>query len=452
MMATTKIWPVKYSLKHAVDYVENPEKTEFNDLKAVLEYAADDNKTGSSEDKIYLTTGINCRAETAYEEMSDVKFAFGKTDGNVAYHAYQSFKPGEVSPEECHEIGVKLAKELWGDRFQVLIATHLDKEHRHNHFIINSVSYADGRKFNDNYKTYRDLREASDRICSERNLSVIDNPRGRTPRELYFAEKNGEPTKYNLMREAMDDAISMSTNREMFNAVLRKKGYVVTVDDNRKYPVIRSIYGGRNTRLFRLGDDYEPQRIMERIYENGDDAHGNYNRFLRETRTVTPVRHSYIRKPRTKRKLTGLYGMYIRYLYVAGYRPKRPHYQPITLEMKEAMRKCDEYAKQARLLGREKLETVNDVKDFIIKCESSIEEMSESRRGIYNKLRRCEDPDEISLLKSERDSLTKTIRDLRNDLKTAHQVLDRSETIKQDLIREQQAQAKENQRTRGFAR
>jgi hypothetical protein len=68
---------------------------------------------------------------------------------------------------------------------------------------------------------------------------VIDNPRGRTPRELYFAEKNGEPTKYNLMREAIDDAISMSTNREMFNAVLRKKGYVVTVDDNRKYPVIR---------------------------------------------------------------------------------------------------------------------------------------------------------------------------------------------------------------------
>lgn len=451
-MATTKIWPVKYSLKRAVDYVENPEKTGMDDLKTALEYAADENKTGSGDDRIFLTTGINCSAETAFEEMSDVKFTFGKTDGNVAYHAYQSFKPGEVSPEECHEIGLQLARELWGDRFQVLVATHLDKEHRHNHFIINSVSFVDGKKFNDNYKTYRELREASDRICSERNLSVIDNPRGRTPRSLYFAEQRGEPTKYNLMREAIDDAISMSTNREMFTAILRKKGYVITAEDNRKYPVIRSIYGGRNTRLFRLGDDYEHQRIIERIFENGDNARRNYSRFLREAKMVTPVRYSYAHKPRPKRKLTGLYGMYIRYLYVAGYRPKRPHYQPITPEMKEAMRKCDEYSKQAELLGREHLETVNDVNVFMGKCESMIEELSESRRGIYNKLRRCEDPDEISLLKSERGKLTEQINVLRNDLKTAKQVLERSKVMKQDLIREQQAQDKEKQRSKGNAR
>lgn len=451
-MATTKIWPIKYSLKRAVDYVENPEKTGMDDLKAAIEYAADENKIGSGDDRIFLTTGINCSAESAFEEMSDVKFTFGKTDGNVAYHAYQSFKPGEVSPEECHEIGIKLARELWGDRFQVLVATHLDKEHRHNHFIINSVSFVDGKKFNDNYKTYRELREASDRICGERDLSVIDDPRGKTPRELYFAERNGEPTKYNLMREAIDDAISMSTNKDMFTAILRKKGYVITVDDNRKYPVIRSIYGGRNTRLFRLGDDYEPRRIMERINENDGRSREKYYGFMHETRMIAPVRYTHARKSRPKRKLTGLYGMYIRYLYAAGYRPKRPHYQPITPEMKEAMRKCDEYSKQARLLGREQLETVNDLEVFIGKCENKIEELSESRRGIYNKLRRCEDPEEISLLKSERNSLTDQIKDLRNDLKTAYKVLDRSEVMKQELMREQQAQDKEKRRSRGYAR
>ncbi len=451
-MATTKIWPVKDSLKRAVDYVENPEKTGMDDLKAVLEYASNEDKTADHTERIFLTTGINCSAETAYEEMSDVKFAFGKSDGNVAYHAYQSFKPGEVTPDECHKIGVQLAKELWGDRFQVLVATHLDKDHRHNHFIINSVSFVDGRKFNDNLKAYRNLKEASDRICKEKELSVIENPKGRTPRSLYFAEKRGEPTRYNLMREAIDDAISMSTNREMFTAILRKKGYVITVDENRKYPVIRSIYGGRNTRMYHLGDDYEPKRIMERIYENGDNARDKYYNFIRDTKVIIPASYSYVRKSRPKRKLTGLYGMYIRYLYTAGYRPKRPRYQPITPEMKEAMRKCDEYSRQARLLGKEHLNTESDVKTFIEKCDNAIVDLSESRRGIYNKLRRCKDPDEISLLKVERDSLTAQIKDLRNDRKTASQVLERHEIIKQDLERELKAQQKEKQRTRGFAR
>lgn len=451
-MATTKIWPVKYSLKRAVDYVENPEKTGMDDLKAALEYAADKNKTSDAEERIYLTTGINCDAETAYEEMADVKFLFGKSDGNVAYHAYQSFKPGEVTPEECHEIGVKLARELWGDKFQVLVATHLDKEHRHNHFIINSVSFVDGHKFNDNYKTYHDLREVSDRLCKERELSVIENPRGRTPRSLYFAEQRGEPTKYNLMREAIDDAISMSTNIEMFNYVLRKKGYVISMDENRKYPVISSIYGGPNTRMFRLGDDYKPHRVVERIYENDERTREKYYSFVRDTKTYIPAHYTYVHKTRPKYKLTGLYGMYIRYLYAAGYRPKRPHYQPITPEMKAAMRKCDEYARQARLLGREHLNTFSDVKNFIEKREDSIEDLSERRRGIYNKLRRCKDPNEISLLKDERDDLTNQIRDLRNDVKFANQVLERSRIMKEDLLREQAAQQKEKQRSRGYER
>ena len=452
MMATTKIWPIKYSLKRALDYVENPEKTGMDDLKAVLEYAADKNKTGDAEERIYLTTGINCDAETAYEEMSDVKFLFGKADGNVAYHAYQSFKPGEVTPEECHEIGVMLARELWGDRFQVLVATHLDKDHRHNHFIINSVSFVDGHKFNDNYKTYNDLRRVSDRLCKERELSVIENPKGRTPRSLYFAEQRGEPTKYNLMREAIDDAISMSTNKEMFTYVLRKKGYLISMDENRKYPVIRSIYGGPNTRMFRLGDDYEPYRILERIYENDERTREKYHSFVRDTKTYIPAHYTYVRKTRPKFKLTGLYGMYVRYLYAVGYRPKRPHYQPITPEMKAAMRKCDEYSRQARLLGRERLNTVSDVKNFIERHEDSIEDLSERRRGIYNKLRRCKNPDEISLLKDERDGISDQIKDLRNDVKIANQVLKRSETMKEDLMREQAAQQKEKQRSRGYER
>ena len=134
-MATTKIWPIKDSLKRVTEYAANPEKTEFDDLKASIGYAVNGEKTGFDDEKVYLTTGIRCSADTAFEEMTAVKEAFGKTSGNVAYHAYQSFKPGEVTPQLCHQIGVELAEKLWGDQYQVLVATHLDKEHLHNHII-----------------------------------------------------------------------------------------------------------------------------------------------------------------------------------------------------------------------------------------------------------------------------------------------------------------------------
>lgn len=173
-MAVTKIWPVRDTLKRVVDYAANPEKTTSDDLHQVLEYAGSDGKTHN--EKSCLVTGINCSASTAYEEMSAIKKHFGKQGGNVAYHCYQSFKPGEVTPELCHQLGLELADRLWGDRYQVLVATHLDREHLHNHFIVNSVSLIDGKKFNDDYQAYRMLREASDQICQEYGLSIVENP------------------------------------------------------------------------------------------------------------------------------------------------------------------------------------------------------------------------------------------------------------------------------------
>ena len=211
-MATTKIWAVRDSLKRLVDYAGNPEKTEYKDLSDVIHYANDKNKT----EKFFFVSGINCTPDKAYQQMVSVKAHFGKLGGNLAYHGYQSFRPGEVTPDQCHEIGLRLAEELWSDRFQVLVATHLDKNHLHNHVLINSVSFVDGKKFNDNKRAYYKMREVSDRLCKEYSLSVIENPKGKTPRSIYFAEKNGEPTKYNLMREAIDKAIIHSNNFTQF--------------------------------------------------------------------------------------------------------------------------------------------------------------------------------------------------------------------------------------------
>ena len=143
-MATTSIWAIKDSLTRVVSYAGNPEKTEYSDLEAVLRYAGNDKKT--AVEKVFLVTGIVCGADTAAEDMTTVKEKFGKTGGIVAMHGYQSFRPGEVTPEQCHEIGVRLARGLWGSRYQVLVATHLNTDCCHNHFVVNTVSYIDGKK------------------------------------------------------------------------------------------------------------------------------------------------------------------------------------------------------------------------------------------------------------------------------------------------------------------
>ena len=147
-MAVTKIWPIRGWLGQVVIYVENPDKTiqpksfekadmdesARQELEDVIDYAMAENKTVANEGDQAgrcFVSGVNCTATDARNQMLRVKERFGKESGIVAFHGYQSFAPGEVTPEIAHEIGVKLAQKLWGDRYQAIVATHLDKEHIH---------------------------------------------------------------------------------------------------------------------------------------------------------------------------------------------------------------------------------------------------------------------------------------------------------------------------------
>ncbi len=172
-MAVTKIWPVRGRLDSLIRYAENQEKTRMpdltglapakDDLTEVLQYAANHSKT--TQDRQLFVSGVNCLPEIARQQMELTKRQFGDTAGIVAFHAYQSFPPGEVTPEECHAIGVELARRLWGDRFQVLVATPLNTDCCHNHCVLNSVSFVDGKLYNECRKTYRALQKASDTLC-----------------------------------------------------------------------------------------------------------------------------------------------------------------------------------------------------------------------------------------------------------------------------------------------
>ena len=221
-MAVTSLWPIKYRLDKVINYVRNPEKiTEeyysenaaMHVIDGVLEYAADDTKTERRE---YVTC-LNCEEQTAARDFIDTKKLWRKDDGRLCYHGYQSFKPGEVNAETAHAIGVELAKQLWGERFQVVVATHCNTGVYHNHFVINSVSFRDGYKFYNSKADYRQMREVSDRLCREHGLSVIEEAKGKGKNHaLYAAEQNGKPTHAQMIRDDIDRAIAASLTRQEF--------------------------------------------------------------------------------------------------------------------------------------------------------------------------------------------------------------------------------------------
>lgn len=211
-MAVCEIWDVRGRLDHPIDYAENPTKTANPkyteaDLQAmvdVMEYATNKNKT----EQRFFVTGVNCDPTTARDEMMIAKVQWNDTSEIVCYHGFQSFKHGEVTPEQAHEVGVKLAERMWGDRFQVIVATHLNTDCLHNHFVVNSVSFADGMHYHDNKVNLRLLRQRSDELCREYALSVIKHPSGKKkPYALYQAEKQGRPT-----RESNNDGFYLSVS------------------------------------------------------------------------------------------------------------------------------------------------------------------------------------------------------------------------------------------------
>ena len=154
-MATTSLWHIEGRLKDLIAYVENPEKTRADtpNLQPLWDIFSYVSRPEATEQGEYVST-INCLKEIALQQMILTKKQYGKENGYIAWHGYQSFKPDEITPELAHQIGLQTAKEMWGDKYQIIVTTHLDKDHLHNHFCFNSVSFLDGKKYN-----YKEIME-----------------------------------------------------------------------------------------------------------------------------------------------------------------------------------------------------------------------------------------------------------------------------------------------------
>lgn len=417
-MAVTKIWNIKDNIVRVVDYAMNLEKTVNDtilqhDLTQVLDYAENADKT----DHFCYVTGIKCIPETAAEQMTMTKLRFGKTGGNVAFHAYQSFRPGEVTADQCHKIGVELAQKLWGGRFEVIVATHLNTGCLHNHFVLNSVSFLDGKRYNDCKATYREFRRLSDEICREYGLSVVENPqKSKTPRGLYLTEKAGLPTRYNLMRQDIDNALSRSFTERFFYQELQRMGYLVRYDSKRKYNTLQIPGTKHPTRLKTLGENYTEEAIRRRILQNQMPS---------RPLPPPPKMRPFISK-------NSFRGLYLHYCYLLGIIRKNshPHY---SAALRSEVRKAEEYSEQARLLCREQIDTAEQLLDFMEKTQAKIPVLVKEREQVYKQIGRCEDDSQLPELIQQRDALTEAIGKLRKDLKNAKAVMERSGNIFQRI-------------------
>lgn len=267
-MATTSIWKVDTRLDQVIKYTTNPDKTSkasYQELHNVIEYVNNSYKT---EEQLYVST-LNCSEETIYQDMIQTKKRFRKENGILAFHGFQSFVEGEVTPEIAHEIGVKLANELWGDRFEVIISTHINTKHIHNHFVINSVSFKDGKKYYNNRHTYALMRETSDRLCEEYKLSVLEEkPCGKYNIDYrkYYKEEVKKDNQRVVAKEDIDYAIEQAFSYKDFLSILNKMGY--TVENRYGKLSIRKEPFKRNIRIERaFGEEYTINNIQKRIYE-----------------------------------------------------------------------------------------------------------------------------------------------------------------------------------------
>jgi hypothetical protein len=435
-MAVTKIWRVRGRAAAVIDYVNNPEKTvatatddELKELSDVLEYVDDAIKTESH----HYTTGINCDVAHAEEEFRLVKTMFGKPGGLVAIHGYQSFEEESISPQEAHEIGVQLAKELWGDRFQVLVATHLNTDHIHNHFVINTVSHIDGKKFHMCTERYLEMRAASDRLCREHRLSVIEQPQGKGKNHYaHMMDKAGMPTRYSVAREAIDEALSRSLNIEEFKGELRSMGYRYQFSPNRKYWTVTIPGWGKPIRLYQLGKDYTNERIMERLYEN--DLTVREEKYRQMAGYRVNAYHLPKRIDKIRRRKSGLERLYLRCCYEMGYLPKyvqRP--ARVHKVFKEELLKCDQYSRQARLLGEHGIKTEKELTMHMDRLEKQMAGLSSEREELRKLIKRSIPEEERIKGREKIAELTTGIRDARSELKLCKDIAERSGVLAEKL-------------------
>ncbi len=422
-MATTKIWKIKNRFDNVIDYVSNKDKT--------------DNKK--------YVSGINCLPETAFKEMSIVKKQYNKTGGILGFHAYQSFKGCEVTSDEAHEIGIRLAEELWGDRFQVIVATHTNTKNVHNHFFINSVSFVDGKKYYDNKVNYAIMRKASDDLCKEYELQTLEE------KSFYknISNRYVRSSKYlDSIRADIDYAISQANIYNDFTHILTKMGYELNHEHNKMS--IRKPPYKRYTRVERtFGEEYSRESILFRIKHTQafkvpfPEYHTLTGRFKRKGKISI----------RNKPKAKGLRALYYYYCYLLKVFPNQKYPPKYSKAMKEEIKKMDDYSNSARFLAKYNLNILAEIKEYKASAINKIVKLKGLRENLWRRHKRIKTFEEDQLICSEIQKLATKIDELSKDIKLCDFIEDNTLKMKdniKEISKEENNKVKVKNRDRDF--
>lgn len=415
-MAYDKIIPVTCRLDKCARYVTNPEKTALDSVQGYI----------ANPEKAHLVTALNCQTSTACQEMLATKRRWGKTGGVLGYHLIHSYAPGEVTPEQAHAAGVEFARRLLGDRYEAVIATHVDRGHLHCHILFNSVSFVDGKKYRNSFKDYfGDIRETSNQVSREQGLSTIQ-PQGKgEPYPAWQAEQTGRPTLRSLVRKDIDRAIRQAFTLQSLWRILESWGYDIKQG---QHLAVRPPGGKRFLRLEGLGPGYTEAVLLQRIARNRikrmDRSRPKKLRYRGLWQALRP--HS---------RLQGFRALYYRYLYLLRGKSHRPAPFVVRREVFRLRQTVEQY----QLLREHRIDTTAQLEDFQKKLEQQIAALVEQRKPLYRAGR-----------KEEIAQINQQLRPLRKQLRLCGAIDQRVSPMRESLHCERnERNPREKQRNRG---
>ena len=419
-MATTKIWDVRAHVSKLLAYVANKNKTvvEFENKnfdeseRLAAEILGLPYDHFATEEKKFVS-GINCTPDNAKEIMLSLLEDTDSSDIQ-AYHGYQSFKPNEVTPDAAHAIGVQLANELWGEDFPVIVATHIDKGHVHNHFCLSATGFS-GKRYHDCKATYKLMRETSDRLCREYGLSVIEKPKKENRKHIaeVHAKQQGIPTIRDQIRADIMAISNFELTLKNFYRRMRDLGY--TFEYRGEYLRIKPYGYNKFFRMDKLGAEYTEEGIKARIIRNAQE--------------YSWVKVQYY-KPTLQEKPKGLYALYLHYCSLLGAIPKViPQNPEAYAAIKEDVRRARMYNEHAKFLGKYGLNTTDDLLRHEQTVNAQIAALCKERQALRNMLRWMKDTEKMQTIREEIYAISAKIKPLRKEQKMCKDIYDRSTAV-----------------------
>lgn len=455
-MAVTGFWPIYKNLKATLDYADNPDKTTDrryldDDLYVALSYAENDNKT---DRKMYVG-GINCSKQNAYSEMIAVQRRFGLRGKVVGYHGIQSFREGEVTPEQAFEIGKATARKMWGDRYQVLVTVHLNTDNVHCHFVVNPVSFKDGTKFQNKIGDHKELRKISDEICRERGLSVLENSEfySKGKKKEYWANKSGKKTHRDYLREDVEYCLTFATTPREFESQLYALGY--TLDPVRFS--VKAKHWERSVRLDKIG--FSKEVIQEQLDEN---AINRFRLFALEYKP--PYRPKKFPLEDELRKLEfsidhsydaatvlvdTIFYLVITVIQIAA---ELSDVMLLSPDLRAAEKDLKELVADYHFFKENDIHTVADLQANIDESKMQLSNLEHERKELSNRIRRPKSPEDENQNKESRKAISRQMKPVRERLRRAEKILEKSphlyELLKQEHELEKKARARYLDRSR----